>query len=169
MQASQSSALQALRNSGYFITEQSSSLLCGASSLDDSTELSSAVSSSTGAASGEVKLFGRCSRPPLLGRNRMQSRASTPAETPDETERHKSKHPACPRTPIKRRSYRYALCPHSRACNMHLKLDCLQLLVLVVTLLFQARVLLQALVKIELELLLFRIGPASCKRLKSLP
>ena len=70
---------------------------------------------------------------------------------------------------IKRRSYRYALCPHSRACNMHLKLDCLQLLVLVVTLLFQARVLLQALVKIELELLLFRIGPASCKRLKSLP
>ena len=65
---------------------------------------------------------------------------------------------------MKLRSYRYALCPYSTACNMHLKLDCLQLLVLVVTLLFQARVLLQALVKTGLELLLFRVGPASCKR-----
>ena len=53
-----------------------------------------------------------------------------------------------------------------KTCNAHLKLDGLQLLILVVTLLFQARFLLQALVKLELELRLFRIRirPASCKR-----
>ena len=52
-----------------------------------------------------------------------------------------------------------------KTCNTLLKLDGLQLLKLVFTLLFQARVLLQALVKMELELRLFRIRirPASCK------